>query len=72
MLATGPDSAREEAAARSLPERVDRVERRMIEDALRSSRGNVAQAAEALSVPKKTLYDKLRRHDLDPDRYRSD
>jgi two-component system C4-dicarboxylate transport response regulator DctD len=55
----------------SLAERVDRVERSIIEEALRRSRGQVTQAAEYLVVPKKTLYDKLRRYNLDPDKYRA-
>jgi two-component system C4-dicarboxylate transport response regulator DctD len=51
---------------------VDRVERSISEEAWRRSRGQVAQAAECLVVPKKTLYDKLRRYNLDPDKYRAD
>ncbi len=59
------------AAPASLAERVDRVERSIIEEALRRTRGQVSQAAEYLVVPKKTLYDKLRRYNLDPDKYRA-
>jgi len=54
----------------SLAARLDNYERSLIRDALRSTRGNVAAAAERLHVPKKTLYDKLARHQLDPDSFR--
>jgi len=58
------------AAGSSLAERVERAERAAIESALRECGGNVAHAAELLQLPKKTLYDKLTRHALDPERYR--
>lgn len=52
------------AGALSLPQQLEQVERRLIEDALEAAGGTVAQAAEYLGVPKKTLYDKLRKHHL--------
>ena len=58
------------APALSLAEQVDAAERRIIETALRASSGSVAQAAEALQVPKKTLYDKLNRLGIAADRFR--
>ena len=57
--------------AASLAAQVDAAERRAIETALQASGGNVAQAAEALQVPKKTLYDKLTRHAISADSYRT-
>ena len=60
-----------QAEAVSLTARMDNYERSLIREALRGSRGNVAQAAERLHLPKKTLYDKLARHQLDPERFRS-
>jgi len=54
----------------SLPSRVDIFERALIEEALRRNDGNVAAVAAALDVPKKTLYDKLRKHNLIADIYR--
>ena len=60
-----------QAEAVSLTARLDNYERSLIREALRGSRGNVAQAAERLHLPKKTLYDKLARHQLDPERFRS-
>jgi len=54
----------------SLTSKVELYERGLIRDALKSSKGNVADAAELLQMPKKTLYDKLSRHGLDPEQFR--
>jgi len=54
----------------SLTAQVDAAERRAIEAALRAHAGSVAQAAEALQVPKKTLYDKLARHGISAEQFR--
>ncbi|SDI55047.1 sigma-54-dependent transcriptional regulator [Propionivibrio dicarboxylicus] len=59
------------SATISLSTRLDQYERSLIRDALRTSQGNVAEAAELLRVPKKTLYDKLTRHQLDPESFRT-
>lgn len=48
----------------SLPHRVDAYERMLIADALAANDGNVAATAELLGVPKKTLYDKLKKYQL--------
>jgi len=60
------------AAGLPLAQQVDQAERRIIEDALQGSGGNVAQAAETLQVPKKTLYDKLNRLGITAERFRRD
>ena len=57
-------------AAVSLTARMENYERSLIREALRGTRGNVAEAAEHLHLPKKTLYDKLTRHQLDPEAFR--
>ena len=54
----------------SLSCQVDMAEKAIIEIALRQCAGNVAQAAELLQTPKKTLYDKLARHAILPDVFR--
>ena len=64
----GLESIQTEAV--SLAARLDNYERSQIREALRGSRGNVALAAERLHLPKKTLYDKLARHQLDPEYFR--
>ena len=48
----------------SLPALVERFERQLIGQALRAS-ASIAQAAESLGIPRKTLYDKIRRLGLD-------
>ncbi|HEY4542716.1 MAG TPA: sigma-54 dependent transcriptional regulator [Noviherbaspirillum sp.] len=53
-----------EGASQSLPQQVDAYERTLIAEALASCAGNVAAAADALGVPKKTLYDKLKKYQL--------
>ena len=59
-----------QAAAVSLASRLDNHERCLIREALRSAKGNVSDTAELLHLPKKTLYDKLTRHGLDPESFR--
>ncbi|WP_281984885.1 sigma-54-dependent transcriptional regulator [Azonexus hydrophilus] len=60
-----------DALPASLGAQVDAAERRAIETALQQCAGNVAQAAERLQVPKKTLYDKLTRHSISADNFRT-
>ncbi|CDG84338.1 response regulator [Janthinobacterium agaricidamnosum NBRC 102515 = DSM 9628] len=60
-------SGRREA---SLAEQVDAVEMSIIEDALRRHNGNVIDAAASLNIPKKTLYDKLKRFDISTEQFR--
>jgi two-component system C4-dicarboxylate transport response regulator DctD len=50
--------------AASLPQQVDAYERLLIAEALTASNGNVALTAQHLGVPKKTLYDKLKKYHL--------
>ncbi|MFZ6710763.1 sigma-54-dependent transcriptional regulator [Undibacterium sp. TC9W] len=49
-------------AAYSLPEKLDVYEASLIQVALEKSANNVAAAAEALGIPKKTLYDKMKKY----------
>jgi len=48
----------------ALPQQLDVYERSLIEAALATADGNVALAAEQLGIPKKTLYDKIKKYDL--------
>lgn len=48
----------------ALPQQVDAYERTLIERALASVSGNVAAAADLLAIPRKTLYDKIKKYDL--------
>ncbi|WP_120009193.1 sigma-54-dependent transcriptional regulator [Teichococcus vastitatis] len=54
----------------SLPERVDAYEAALITEALSTHDGDVRAAAEALGLPRKTFYDKLRRHNIDQQAFR--
>jgi two-component system C4-dicarboxylate transport response regulator DctD len=49
---------------------MENYERGQLREALREAGGNVTEAAELLHLPRKTLYDKLTRHRLDPDFFR--
>jgi two-component system C4-dicarboxylate transport response regulator DctD len=53
-----------EEGALSLPGLLDQHERRLIVDALAAASGNVANAAEQLGIPRKTLYDKLKKYQI--------
>ena len=59
-----PGPAGAEVDAPALPQRVDAFERMLIAEALAAHDGNVAATADALGVPKKTLYDKLKKYQL--------
>jgi len=48
----------------TLPERVDLFEKTVIETELNRHSGNVTKTIEALGIPRKTFYDKLKRHGL--------
>jgi two-component system, NtrC family, C4-dicarboxylate transport response regulator DctD len=52
------------AAPRELPRQMENVERALILLELRRHAGHVSRAAEALGIPKTTLYDKIKKHRL--------
>jgi len=56
-----PDLAGGPGAAPSLDALLDRVERLVIEDALKASGQRIAEAARTLGLPRKTLSDRMRR-----------
>ena len=59
-----------EGEPQTLARQMDLVEKAMIEQALRRCQGKVPAAMELLGVAKKTLYDKLHRHNIDLERFR--
>ena len=65
-----PSSAGADAQL-TLAQQVELVEKTLIEQALAKQGGNVQRVIESLGVPKKTLYDKLHRHGIQPDRFRT-
>ena len=58
------------AQSLSLAQQVELTEKALIERALQRAGGSVQKAMDELNVPKKTLYDKLHRHGIDPERFR--
>jgi two-component system C4-dicarboxylate transport response regulator DctD len=56
--------------ATSLPERMATIEAGLIREALATARGGIAETQRLLGLPRKTLYDKLKRHKLDPASFR--
>ena len=57
------------SSPRSLAERVDLFEKSQIEAELAAQRGNIKATLEALGLPRKTFYDKMRRHGLSRNDY---
>jgi two-component system C4-dicarboxylate transport response regulator DctD len=58
------------ARGRNFEEQVAAFERHLLEESLRASGGHASVASEMLGLPRKTLYDKLRRHGLAPEDFR--
>lgn len=54
----------------ALKESVARFEAEAIRTALRRNRGDIAATTDELGLPRKTLYDKLTRHGIEPSDYR--
>ena len=63
-----PDA--EDAERLSLAERMGRVERSLIIEALQAHSGHATETAKALQLPRKTFYDKLARHGIRAEDYR--
>ena len=55
----------------SLADRVRTYEAELIRECLRTRHGDVRDAARALKIPRKTLYDKLTKYGVDPSRFRN-
>ena len=56
----------------SLPNRMERYEKRLIEEALSQAQGSIKRTYEGLGIARKTLYDKLAKHGLDRHRFMDD
>lgn len=57
-------------AALTLPQQVECFEKSVIEQSLKKHNGNIKEAMETLGVPRKTLYDKMRKFGLDKSNYK--
>lgn len=71
-LAAQGKALAEVRATDGLTVQMEMVEKLLIEASLQDHAGRVVAVAEALDLPRKTLYDKLKRHGLDPADYRSE
>ena len=54
-----------EAEQPTLKQRVEAFEKSLITDALKQANGKILRACEILSMPRKTLYDRMIKYDLD-------
>ena len=64
VLGVGEAAPAADAEPLPLPKRLELVERKWLREALAAADGQVALAAERLGIPKKTLYDKLKRYEI--------
>lgn len=55
----------------SLPDKIEQFEKLVLEQALQKNNGNVTKTHADLCIPRKTLYDKLQRHGIKPEKYRN-
>ncbi|MDN4054546.1 sigma-54 dependent transcriptional regulator [Massilia sp. YIM B02763] len=62
--AVAPSAASSPDAGASLPQQVDAFERDLVLRALAAADHNVALAADNLSIPRKTLYDKMKKYQI--------
>ncbi len=64
------EGAESEAGELPLPQQVELFEKSLIDQALAHHRGRVTEVAEGLGLPRKTLYDKLKKYGLRAEDYR--
>jgi two-component system C4-dicarboxylate transport response regulator DctD len=64
------ESASDDAADDNLAQQVELFEKSLISQALARHQGRVVAACQQLAIPRKTLYDKLKKHGLKADDYR--
>jgi two-component system, NtrC family, C4-dicarboxylate transport response regulator DctD len=63
-------SGTENGYTRTLQQQVDCFERSLIEQALAASNGSIKDVMASLDLPRKTLYDKMRKHGLEKSNYK--
>jgi two-component system C4-dicarboxylate transport response regulator DctD len=54
----------------TLPQQVDCFEKSLIKQQLELQKGNLKKTMETLGIPRKTLYDKMRKYGLDKRHYK--
>lgn len=63
-------SGQDKEKLQSLPQQVECFERSLIEQALAGANGSIKEVMTTLAIPRKTLYDKMRKHGLDKSDYK--
>ncbi len=71
LLTSKEISSDEDSSNRTLVKAVQAFEKSLIEQALARADGDMSQAAESLGLPRRTLGDKLQRHEIDRERFKS-
>jgi two-component system, NtrC family, C4-dicarboxylate transport response regulator DctD len=66
-----PERGQRDVEILTLGERVNRFEATVLRETLRATSGDVRSTLAALKIPRKTFYDKLARHQIDIDAYRT-
>ena len=69
-FAMGLDGAQGQEGPIGLNAQMDKIEKQIITDCLKRNKGQVTQTCEGLQVPCKTLYDRMKRHDIQPEEFR--
>jgi two-component system C4-dicarboxylate transport response regulator DctD len=69
-FAMGLDGAQGQEGPVGLNAQMDKIEKQIITDCLKRNKGQVTQTCEELQVPRKTLYDRMKRHDIQPEQFR--
>ncbi len=64
------DSDQEIQARNSLPERIEQFERMIIKQTLKEQHGRIKDTMVNLGIARKTLYDKMKKHGLEKDRFK--
>jgi len=59
-------------AGLSLSEQVDAFEKTLIEQALSLTNGSIKETMQALNLPRKTLYDKMQKHEIEKQSFKAD
>lgn len=54
-----------------LNEQINLIEKQIISDCLKRNSGQVTQTCEELQIPRKTLYDRMKRHGIQPESFRN-
>jgi Nif-specific regulatory protein len=66
-----PKVCRYSRQAQDRPNALDELERELILDALKFSRGNMAKAARSLGVSERVMGIRVRKHGIEPKRFRT-